>query len=442
LNGKYKLKVHGKTIIQTSKTLSLSTGKDHHETIEVGFGVDLKLTFQSPTGAPIKNLRVGLNTHDKALANINLRKSRGQTDSNGELILHGISPGNYLIQHGDDSNPKNRYVRATKSMVRELADSGVPISLLSGEDVDRLIVLDDIANIRVLVLSKGKAVANAKVALDPFPEFTPGVAQISYGRHQNTANTDGAGIHKFYTMKPGRYKLAASRTEGSPETIMVIELLSGDQDANIELASGQVLGSVAGSGGLLAGATVILATSSSPETLAKNSKLDFSKFPIRRGRGGRSRGRISSNSSKIGCNSTRTDGSGHFSFTNVDSGWHTVSVTNDAYMTYKSEPFLQDGRSLIELKLIQLEPAATLSGMITRLNTATPNNRWFPPDLILEMKDAKYSTSVTIGDDNNYFKGSLSPGFYRIRMPQEDPPFESEWFKVGLGKNQKDIVLP
>ena len=371
----------------------------------------VRLTAVDATGQIVAGARVVLSMEGE---DHDFYDREAVTDHWGLASWTGLAPGTYRISEsasaggelmifdvlgGDEGNEEE-----------PAAENDVVFELEGGVIMEQQIIMAAKAVTTVLVTRLGSPAADVTVELKSGNNDNFGWYGFNEG--QTSARTDAQGLATLPPCDAGEYTLTARATSASPPTEMKVMLAPGQQQVALELASGVLTGTVVGTSGPVAGASVRL----TPKTEDSNTS-QFGSVAISFATGGDDdEAEIHTMDYAPGQTTARTDDKGQFRFQDVPAGEWQVKVTGKGYIPTTTDVGEFDGSGQRDLGIVQLETGGSLKGRVI----GAPSNE--SPDgfsmnlLQLEGEDGRTGNMTVLRKSGEFNFKDLKPGVYTLTM--------------------------
>ncbi|MGB0952094.1 MAG: carboxypeptidase regulatory-like domain-containing protein [Planctomycetota bacterium] len=325
------------------------TGTPQEEEVTMVQGGRLRLTLVDGAGAPVANVPVGLRTTQEG-EDLQQRT----TDSAGRAVWNNLEEADYEVSYRANEasgwwwdNDESEDVGSDRPVVQVKA----------GKTTDRELTVGDLALLTVRVTRNGQPASDVKVHLR---EITEEERYYYGGDHSNGRPTDGRGEVELPPVDAGKYDIVVKGQKSSPATEKKVDLYVGPQVIDVELDGGEVRGSLMGTNGPLAGATVALTPYQEPGSDGAHRNMGMTVISYSSGSDGRPSLKFGKSGEQD--TNTRSNGSGAYRFTDVPDGEWQVVARADGFGTWSSQPITMRGGQVVEMGDHRLFPGAVIRG--------------------------------------------------------------------------------
>lgn len=403
------------------------TGAPQEEEVTMVEGGRLRLNLIDSAGHPVANVPVGLRTTQEG-EDLQQRT----TDSAGRAVWNNLEEGDYEISYRANE-AKGWWWDDEES--EDVGSDRPVVQVKAGKTTDRELTVGDLALLTVEVTRNGQPASDVKVHLKEVSEEE----HRYYNDHSSGRPTDGRGAVELPPVEAGKYDIVVKGQKSSPATEERVELYVGPQTIQIDLDGGEVRGSLMGTAGPLAGATVALTPYHEPGSTGAHRNMGMTVISYSSG----SDGRPSLNFGKSGeqDTNTRSNSSGAYRFTDVPDGEWQVVARADGFGTWSSQPITMRGGQRVDMGDHRLFPGAVIRGHDHNHVPKNDDEDMFfgwGESVYLNDGDGMMINLGMIDNEGNYVLEDLPEGTYIIRKGQ----FSSEPIELSAGAERRiDIPL-
>lgn len=425
---KYKmsLKLLGYALLEEDLDV---TGVSQDEKFTLEDSGYLRVRLVNSNGDPVTHVQVGLRTSEtgKDLA-------QKRTDDAGRAVWNDLEEGDYQVSYRANDTDGWWWDEEEED---EFTPDESMVSIKAGETKELELVINDLALLTVVVTRYGRPAADVKVQLQEVKKDRHG-----WGTDDNDGSpTDGRGAIILPAVKAGTYDIVIKGRKASPATKERVELYVGPQTIDIALDGGEVRGSLMGTQGPLAGATVALVPyfdAADGDKQQANQGISIMAFSSVGGKAVIKVGRQGENDTN-----TRSSTKGTYSFSDVPDGQWTIIARSDGYGTWTSQPISVQAGQNVDVGSHRLFPGGEITGHDENWVPPSPEeaeNSWFGWGNQITLLDEKGETvSMAMLDDRGDFLfEDLPEGAYVIQAKK----FKSDIIQLSPGgRVNRDIPL-
>ncbi len=389
----------------------------------------VRLTAVDATGQIVAGARVVLSLEGE---DNDFGQREATTDAWGLASWTGLAPGTYRISEssdeggamimlgsfdGSDPQPEEATPKPENDVVFELE---------GGVIAQQQIIMAAKAVTTVLVTRLGSPAADITVELEQ-----PGDQNFGwYGMNEGTprATTNAQGMATLPPCDAGEYVIKARATSASPATELKVSLAPGQQQITVELASGVLTGTVVGTAGPVAGATVRL----SPKSEDGESRIGGS-MAISFASSDEDEAEIHTMDYTPGQTTARTDDKGQFRFQDVPAGEWEIKVTGKGYIPTTTEVGEFDGSGQRDLGILQLETGGALNGRVIGMPVNESSDGFSMNLLQLEDENGHTGNMTVLRKSGEFQFKDLKPGVYYLTMHVDGEQRKSDPINVNAG---------
>ena len=405
------------------------TGVSQEESFTLENSGFLRVHLVNSNGEPVTHVQVGLRTTETGED-----LAQKQTDDAGRAVWNDLKEGDYQVSYRANDTDGWWWDEEEDD---ELTPDESMVSIKAGETKELELVINDLALLTVIVTRHGMPAADVKVQLQEVKKDRHG-----WGNDDDDgAPTDGRGAIVLPAVKAGTYDIVIKGRKASPATKERVELYVGPQTIDIALDGGEVRGSLMGTQGPLAGATVALVPyfdAADGDKQQANRGISIMAFSMGDGKPTIKVGKQGEDDTN-----TRSNTKGSYSFSDVPDGQWTIIARADGFGTWTSQPISVQAGQNVDLGSHRLFPGGEITGHDENWVPPSPEeaeNNWFGWGNQITLVDEKGETvSIAMLDDRGDFLfEDLPEGSYFIQAKQ----FKSEIIQLSPGgRVDRDIPL-
>ena len=415
------------------KTLTRATDDLEHVELATARESSLRIRVVDTTGQPVPRTGLELSAEDPALEFETVTRT---TDRWGHAVFTNLAPGRYLYREVENAggNFVIEWSHDGEDEGLEAPPQGAPVDIGPGEVVEEQLILLTKAIARVLVTRFGQPLPGATVRLGKEGAMDIGFA-LGPDRDTLTATTGADGWAELPPANAGSYVLSAQAGPQSPATKKDVDLVSGQQELELALASGVVRGIVLSDDGPVPGARVHLSKGGADAGGAEVAGV----FVMSVSSHGDGDPAMETMEFQEGQTTTNTDGEGRFRFQDVPEGKWKLRVEAQGFSRHDSDSFDHDGSSDMDHGVTMLVRAGSVRGRVIGLEQPAEGEGIAVMQL-LELQDAegeRVKMAPVYGEGRYEFR-DVPPGRYRLSMSSiNDPDDEdrnSDTFEIRQGE--------
>ncbi len=307
----------------------------------------LRVQVVGPAGEPVPHTSMALKREVQFSEDEEVGILLGaRTDANGLAVWRKPEPGEYSLQVQVAASAR----QSERSAGTHFSEETMPVHLEAGATVEERFVLRSLCLPTVRVTRRGVPVPGAQV--DVYAgELRPEEAlALSFEPSRPSGiTTDASGEADLGACVRGVHTLAARPPGGSPATLIQVDLQAGAQRIDLALAEGQIIGTVGGAKGAIAGAQITLLPALEAAVAGGADGVPDLESAERSARDGSDDPETSALADEdLGC-MTGSDGAGLFLIDNVPPGRYRLRVQASRSTPWVSRPFAHDGREKLDL---------------------------------------------------------------------------------------------
>ena len=308
----------------------------------------------------------------------------------------------------------------------EAADDGQDVECLpleEGAHLQRVIVVDSLAFLRVQVLRSGQPVAGAQVWLETLVDG-PMAGFLS----PTPSTTDGAGWVDLPPREAGRYRLFARAGNHAPEVEQEIEIHDGSQDFTVEVLGATLRGRLMADGRGLVGASLTLQEAGSGAGDGGPRQMAVGMVMVSSSSGG---ARVGMESGDPRAARAVTDGDGSFHFIDVPPGRYRAVSSAPGFESWESEVLEVGEVGELDIGTHTLFAGARIYGRDLNQGEADPDSGMAIGSLLRLLDEDGETVAVTLPQPTgNYSFEDIAPGRYQLSQGT----WKSEAIDLGRGE--------
>lgn len=410
--------------------LSFERLADHqNETMVLPRAAQLVVRVVSPTFTPQPGVEIYLKRLDKESDLIT-----EQSDTTGRVVWPHLEAGRYEVGYREAEAAMTGMIFMGMGGPKKKKTHPVQeVDLIAQAALEVQVEVRDLALVDVTVKRSGVVAGGVDAWLEK-PSRGPGPGGADFNRPSAT-KTDARGVAQLPAKEPGKYELVVRGGQQAPQVRQPVTLVAGQQQFEVEIPGGEVVGNLFAEGRPLPGATLTLVADNSEEEGATRTR-GLAIMMVDDGDGMN----VQMSSGNPNDASAVSDGDGDFRFTDVPPGTWKVECRARGYERWSSDPFTMHDDGTVDLGTQRLVKGASIHG--TDLNFDPDNDQtasMFGMASILQLQDENGET-IDVGltkSDGTYRFTDLKAGTYILQRGN----YTSEPIQVSGGE-QKTHDLP